>query len=123
MNKNDKLLAGAVLGAAFLFLLMQKAGEISSSAGMVTVWQGREQVGVYPLSEDRREVFVSPSGGRNILVIEDGEAYMEDADCPDGLCVKQGRISLAGQTLTCLPHRLQIRIEDVPGTGPDAVTG
>ena len=46
----------------------------------------------------------------NIVVIEDGHVYMKYADCPDGLCIKQGKISREGESIICLPHKLVIRI-------------
>ncbi len=90
---------------------------------MAVVYQGRDRIAAYPLSEERTEEFLSPDGGRNILVISAGEAYMQDADCPDRLCVEQGRISRTGQTLTCLPHRLLVTIEEGEAAGLDGVTG
>jgi hypothetical protein len=36
---------------------------------------------------------------------------MAEADCPDGLCVKQHKIDKTGQTIVCLPHRVVIEIE------------
>ena len=35
---------------------------------------------------------------------------MTDADCPDKLCVKTGRISKTGETIVCLPHRVVVEI-------------
>ena len=35
---------------------------------------------------------------------------MEDADCPDKVCVKTGKIKKPGQTIVCLPHRTVIEI-------------
>ena len=35
---------------------------------------------------------------------------MEDADCPDKVCVKTGKIKSPGQTVVCLPHRVVIEI-------------
>lgn len=51
------------------------------------------------------------NGGTNVLIIEDGRAHMEDADCPDKLCVKQGAISRTGQCITCLPNRVTVTVE------------
>jgi hypothetical protein len=47
----------------------------------------------------------------NVLVIQDGYAYMKEADCPDGLCIHQGRIHKAGQSIVCLPNRVVVTIE------------
>ena len=51
-------------------------------------------------------------GGTNELVIEDGEARLTEADCPDSLCVNMGRISRSGQSIICLPHQVVVRIVD-----------
>ena len=42
------------------------------------------------------------------LNVEDGYAWLDDADCPDKLCVKSGRISKDGETITCLPNKVSI---------------
>lgn len=51
------------------------------------------------------------NGGTNILVIENGTARIDEADCPDKICVRQGEIHLTGQCITCLPNRLTVTIE------------
>ncbi|MDO4500977.1 MAG: NusG domain II-containing protein [Erysipelotrichaceae bacterium] len=48
--------------------------------------------------------------GTNILVIKDGYAYLIDADCPDKLCVNQGKIQNNGEIITCLPNRLTVTV-------------
>ncbi len=68
--------------------------------------------GVFPLN-----------GGSNLLVIENGEARLTEANCPDLLCVKQGRIRYTGQTITCLPNRLTVTIEGGQSDGVDFVVG
>ncbi len=52
----------------------------------------------------------SLNGGSNILVIENGEAYLSYADCPDKTCVKTGKISYSGQSIICLPNRLTVTV-------------
>ena len=63
------------------------------------------------------------NGGSNILVIEDGQARLIEANCPDLLCVKQGRIHYTGQVITCLPNRLTVTIENGESDGVDLVVG
>lgn len=62
----------------------------------------------YPLDRDGEYVL---NGGSNILKIEDGEAYMIYADCPDGWCKNQGKISRSGERITCLPNKVMIMIK------------
>ena len=40
---------------------------------------------------------------------------MADADCPDKLCVRQGKIHRNGETITCLPNKLTVTVIDEEG--------
>lgn len=48
--------------------------------------------------------------GHNTVVVEGGAVRMEEADCPDRVCVAMGAKDRSGETITCLPHRLVIEI-------------
>ena len=50
------------------------------------------------------------NGVTNTLVIADGRASMTHAACPDGLCVRMGKISRTGQSIVCLPGRITVTI-------------
>ncbi len=50
--------------------------------------------------------------GTNIIIIKDGYVYMEYANCPDKICIKQGKINKKGQTLTCLPNKITVSIDN-----------
>ncbi len=63
------------------------------------------------------------NGGTNVLVIEDGYAWMSEADCPDHICVRQGKIHYTGQVITCLPNRLTVTVEGGEDNGVDLVVG
>ena len=82
--------------------------QLTKEAGAYVVVRvdGRE-VAKYSLSENGEYEL---NGGTNILRIEDGKAYLTDADCPDHLCVNQGKISKSGETITCLPNRLTVTV-------------
>ena len=90
--------AGLIAGA---LALAKKPG------AYVRVEQDGKMIALYPLDEDRREVFPDRDIAEgNVLVIEGGRVHMESASCPDKLCVKQGTRSQVGETIVCLPHRL-----------------
>ncbi|MBQ2100048.1 MAG: NusG domain II-containing protein, partial [Lachnospiraceae bacterium] len=80
--------------------------------GVETERHALSQNGTYPLN-----------GGSNILVIRDGEAYLSEANCPDLLCVRQGKIHYTGQVITCLPNRLTVTVEGGESNGVDLVVG
>ena len=89
------------------FLLWNALGRAEGAVAVVSV-DGVE-VERYAL-DTPREVVLRGTAGENILVIEDGCAYIREADCPDKVCVRTGKIRYEGETIVCLPHRLMIRI-------------
>lgn len=91
-----------LVGALLFFLLRGEEG------AFVTVRVGDETVARYPLSVDASYEL---NGGSNLLVIRDGAAFIERADCPDGLCVSQGKISREGERIVCLPNRVMVTVE------------
>lgn len=120
MKKNDLYLAAGILAAAFFLLVVQRFVP-ASSGQQVTVTQDGEIAGIYLLAEDKELVFTDADGGRNVLVIRDGEAYMKEADCPDGLCMRQKAVSRKGESIICLPHRLAVEVTAGESAGTDAV--
>ena len=108
IKKNDfYLFLCTAFAALFLFLWQRGAAE---EGAMAVVLRNGETVASYPLDADERIVLAGYKGGENVLVVRDGEACMEEADCPDGLCVKQGPVSKNGESIICLPHRLAVQI-------------
>ena len=59
------------------------------------------------------------NGGSNILVIENGYAYLSEADCPDKICVHMGKIHLNGQLIVCLPNAVIVTVEGGDDGGVD----
>lgn len=76
----------------------------------------------FSLHENRRYQ-IRGIGGTNALVVENSEAWLENADCPDCLCVKQGKISRAGESIICLPHQVVVELSGENREKPDAVAG
>lgn len=54
---------------------------------------------------------VATDHGTNTIVVHDGSVSVESADCPDKICVNHASISLTGETIVCLPHKLVITIK------------
>ena len=105
MKKRDIILIASILAVAIaLFLIVELTKE--DGAG-VTVKVDGVKVDEYSLSADGTYPL---NGGTNILVIENGKAYLSDANCPDKLCVHQGKISMTGETITCLPNKLTVSV-------------
>ena len=65
-----------------------------------------------PLDEDCEYDIKSDAGAVNTLVIKDGAAKMTQADCPDKICVNHRAISLSGESIICLPHKVVVSVVD-----------
>ena len=121
--KNDIILIGVLLLALLLVgggvLLLQKPGDT-----VVVTIDGRV-MGEYPLSQDLTLPIYTGEGEEqvNVLVIKNGEAFVESASCPDGICASHKPISHEGQSIVCLPHRVVVSIRRAAEqNGPDIVT-
>ena len=108
MKKKDLIIAIVVLAlAGLLALVFHFTG--GAPGGAVQVKIDGKAVGTYALVEEQKIPF-DTDYGHNLLVIENGEAHMEEADCPDHYCMEQGRISKTGESLVCLPHKLVVTV-------------
>lgn len=104
----DVLLIMGILAAALAgYVLITFFG---SSGQTVVISQDNTVLAEKPINVN--DIFeISGENGYNRVVIDNGEVYMENADCPDKICVKTGHISKAGETIVCLPHKVVIEIK------------
>ena len=119
-HRNDAILIAVltVLGGALaLFLWCTR-----QAGGMVSVQIDGELVMELPLSEDTRLV-LGEGEHTNTLVVESGTARVVEASCPDQVCVRQGAVQYAGESIVCLPHKLVVTIEGGQGNGVDGIAG
>lgn len=99
------------------FLLTSKSGEL------VQVRVSGKVVATYSMEQDGEYTIEGKNDGRNIVVIKDKKVYMKKANCPDKVCVNQGKISKVGQSIICLPHQVVVEIVEKKdsSSGVDAV--
>lgn len=116
MKKRDILFVGAILLVSLALLLITRLGGRTGGAVVVRV-EGEVQA-TYPLAVDG---VYTLNGGTNVLRVEEGKARMEEANCPDHYCMRQGAISHTNQTITCLPNKLTVTVVGVKGSEIDIV--
>ncbi|MBQ6848984.1 MAG: NusG domain II-containing protein [Clostridia bacterium] len=118
-RRNDVIFIAILLAAAMLLGVGMYV--LRSEGDSVTVTVDGHLYGTYPLSEDTT-VDIRTAYGYNRLVIRDGQAKMEDADCPDGICAAHVAISRMGQSIVCLPHKVVVTVAAaVTADTPDMV--
>ena len=117
-HRNDVILVAVLLvlgGALAVFLYATR-----QSGGYVSVQVDGETVMELPLSEDTR-IVLGEGGHTNVLVIENGAAQVVEATCPDQVCVRQGAVRYAGESIVCLPHKLVVTIKGGQESGVDII--
>ncbi|MCR4991648.1 MAG: NusG domain II-containing protein [Lachnospiraceae bacterium] len=62
--------------------------------------------------ENIQRIEIPGKVGKCILILSDGKANMESADCPNQICVHHSAISHTGETIVCLPNRVVIEVID-----------
>lgn len=119
--RNDLILIGGLLVilviAGLLFRLLRGEGDT------VVVEVDGKLYGTYSLAVDRTVEIRTGDGEEdvNVLVIKDGKAYVESANCRDGICAAHRPISKRGESIVCLPHKVVITVKLAGGDGPDVV--
>ena len=91
-NRNDFVLILVLLAVILIGFLVVRL-QRQKDAFTVDVSVNGTTVATYRLDEEIDTWIDGYQGGQNHLVIQDGCARIEEADCPDKLCVKQGTVS------------------------------
>ena len=118
-RKNDVFL---ITGALLLALVIWLGGLLFRSDGAYAVVSvDGHEVERYPLNQNSEQL-IGDGDTYNLLVIQDGKAWVSGASCPDGLCVAQGEVEYSGQSIICLPNRVTVEIVGGKSSGIDEVS-
>ena len=108
--KKDALLLIFILAAAAVLFIIFFAIRGCGSGGKVIVKVDGNVIKECDINQDVVFNVEGYQGGYNTVEIKDGKVFVTDADCPDKVCVKTGKVSEPGQTIVCLPHRVVVEI-------------
>lgn len=97
------ILAVGIIGSV---LVLQKP-----ESNIVEIVQDGEVLYRLDLSEykETETIEITYEGGRNTILIENGQICISHADCPDQTCVKMGWLKSVSFPIVCLPHHLVIQ--------------
>ena len=115
LKKMDLILILVVVALAIGGMLIYR-GFGAKEAGTVIVEVDGEAFGEYSLDENH-EILINDT---NVLIIENGQANMYEANCPDQICVKHTPISGTDENIICLPNKVVVTIEDIYGKNQEA---
>ena len=85
-----------------------------SSAELVFIYQDGVLLKYYDLTNITEPILltVESDSGVNLIIIEQWRVRISEANCPDGLCIRQGWVSSGLLPIVCLPHRLVISFDN-----------
>ncbi len=117
-GKDTRLILGllALAGIAALLFLGERGGN------RLRIYVG-EQLYREVFLEEEQEIYIQQTDGSwNLLVIHQGQAYMQAASCPNQDCVHQSPL-IPGQThlrplgrwIVCLPNQVSVELVEDAG--------
>lgn len=83
----------------------------NGSESRVVVKVGGNVYGEYSLDITGEYEISGDNGITLTLVVEQDGVSVKDAECPDKLCEKTGKISMNGQSIICLPGKISVALE------------
>lgn len=109
MKKADFIIIAvvAVVAGILVFVLY---GLNNDSGAYVEIEADGKVIETLSLDEDAVREIETDNGGRNVLVIKDGEVEMSEANCPDGICTNHSKIHRNGESIICLPHKVVVSV-------------
>ena len=107
------------LGLGSVLFLRQEKG--ASPGSRVRIIRADGAVETFPLAKDTVVTVTGPLG-KTSVEIKDGSVRISRAPCPRKICVHQGKISISGQIVVCVPNRICVEIEGAGGPEVDGIT-
>ena len=109
MKKRDIILFGIVGILIVQGVLINKYMN-SGQGARVEVYVENKLYNTYPLDKDQK-INIKEKIGRIINIhIHDKVVEITNANCPDKVCIHTGFIDKPGQSIVCLPHKINIKI-------------
>nr|WP_314278503.1 NusG domain II-containing protein [uncultured Peptostreptococcus sp.] len=109
MKKRDIILFIIIAIVIVQAVLINKY--INSGQGdRVEVYVENKLYNTYPLDKEKRVQIKEKNGRINNIYIHNRGVEMTQANCPDKVCIHTGFINKPGQSIVCLPHKINIKI-------------
>ncbi|MBE5799343.1 MAG: NusG domain II-containing protein [Clostridiales bacterium] len=116
MKKKDLILIAALLVCAGVLYLISQVSLGAEATTIVVTLDGVETLR-RPLAMENTYEIAQEDGSVNVIAVEDGAVFMKEANCRDGLCIRQGKMRNGAKTIVCLPHKLVVQLTgDAPAS-------
>lgn len=120
-KKSDIIVILVVLVFALIIFVYYRVTYTDKSA-LAEIYYNSELIETVDLETGIDKTFSIPQDEHVIFhQYKDGSICFEEADCPDKICIKAGKISIVGESAACLPNRIVMKIVPKSGYSDDAV--
>lgn len=119
-RRGDVLIIVLVLLAALALYVVSLAAPAGGVTTVVVTVGGREVLR-RPLAVNAEYQVPLPDGETNVICVQNGAVYMKEANCRDGLCLRQGKVRNQAKTIVCLPHEVVVKLEGDAQTADDGL--
>lgn len=110
------------LAAVGILIFQQQADGVGKTAAIYQDGKLIREVSLDNSQNPYAFTIESSDGGYNAICVQDGKIGVIDTDCPDKICQDMGMVSGTAYPISCLPHKLVIRILPESGENPDIDT-
>ena len=121
MKKRDILIIAICLAAALIGMVAVKVFAPKGKITYADIFINNALYEAVPLNEDNVITVDQGDGKVNYVEVKDGQIFMVDSTCSDGLCIPQGPMSPENYTerpmlnwIICLPNlvSVELRVEE-----------
>jgi len=125
-KKTDILIITGIIAAALVIWLVYRS-TAEDEAVRAEIYYYSKLVETVDLVPGQERTFSIPQNENVVFQIDnEGNIRFAESDCPDKICIKTGKIHIAGQSAACLPNGIVLKIVPADGWGqddPDIIIG
>jgi len=121
MKKGDIILIFCLVVIFSFSLVLINKSFITTTDKYISVQVNGEEIKQITFSKEKKVYPIRTEFGINILEVSEDGIRVIEANCPDKLDVKFGRIDKVGQAIICIPNRLVIQIKSRQNNDLDVV--
>lgn len=121
MKKGDIILIFCLVVIFSFSLILINKSFITTTDKYISVQVNGEEIKKITFSKEKKVYPIRTTFGINILEVSEDGIRVIEANCPDKLDVKFGRIDKVGQAIICIPNRLVIQIKSRQNNDLDVV--
>lgn len=110
VKKSDFIIIVVILVLALTLSIFYRRINSDKSA-VAEIYYSSELVETIDLNLGIDRTFTIPQDDHVIIhQYKDGSIRFEESDCPDKVCIKAGKLSVVGESATCLPNKVTIKV-------------